>query len=148
MKQVDVEIADACARILDSVLEARPPGEIDDDSRQRLVQRHVCMPIACDAAFIAERIGESLAQHDADILYRVMCVDGEIAAGAHLDIEKPVTRDLIEHVLEEGHTGIEAALAGAVEIERNRDLRFPCITSDRRLTCRHSVPRVSTEKGV
>src|SRR2546430_17719602 len=41
--QIHVEVADQRALELDVVLEARPPGEIDHDARQRLVERYVGM---------------------------------------------------------------------------------------------------------
>jgi hypothetical protein len=45
-------------------------------------------------------------------------------------IDEAVAHDLVEHVIEEGHAGIELALAGAVEIDAHRDLRFEGVASD------------------
>ncbi len=128
--QVHVEVTDSCTRVLDPVLEAGSAGEVDDDSRQRFVERHVSVPVAGDAALVAECFGEGLAEHDAGIFHRVMGVDGEIAAGAHVQVEQAVARHLVEHVLEKRHAGLEVAFADAIEIERDGDLRLPCIALD------------------
>ena len=42
--------------------EERAAGEIDDHARERLVQRHVGVAEAADAALVAERLGEGLAE--------------------------------------------------------------------------------------
>jgi len=41
-----------------------------------------------------------------------------------IQVDQPVTGDLVEHVLEERHTDGEARLAGAIEIDGDLDLGF------------------------
>ena len=41
--------------------EVRPPGEVDDHARQRLVERHVGVTEAADPRFVAEGFAESFA---------------------------------------------------------------------------------------
>src|SRR5262249_1892079 len=69
--QVDIELADERAGELHLVGEARPAGEIDDHARQRLVERHVGVAEAAHPRFVADRLGNGLAESDADVLDRV-----------------------------------------------------------------------------
>ena len=50
-------------------------------------------------------------------------------------IKHAMPRNLVKHVIQKTHTCGELALAAAVEIERNADLRFIGIACDLRLTC-------------
>ena len=47
-----------------------------------------------------------------------------IAPGAHREVDQPVARELVEHVIEERHAGRELGAARAVEIHLDRDLRL------------------------
>ena len=100
------------------------------------------MSVAQDALLVAHRLRERLAQGDADILHRVMGIDMQIAFGVHFDIHHPMTGDLVEHVLEEGHAGLEVGLAAAVEIHADRDLRLKGVACDRCLAFSHCLLRV------
>ena len=48
----------------------------------------------------------------------------------HLQIDEPVARDLVEHVIEERHATGEISLAGAVEVDGHLDLRFERVETD------------------
>src|SRR5258706_10837182 len=124
MHQVGVELADQRARELDVVGQARPAREIDDHARQRLVERHVGMAEAPDAGFVADRLGEGLAERDADVLDGVVRVDVQVALGVHLQVEHAVARHLLEHVLEKRDAGGELGHALAVQVEPEVDLRL------------------------
>ena len=104
----------------DVELEPRAPGEIDDDARQRLVERHVGVAVARDALLVAERLGQRLAERDADVLDGVVRVDVQVALGLDLEVDHAVPRDLVEHVVEERHAGGELGPAGAVEVDARR----------------------------
>ena len=56
-----------------------PAGEVDDDPRQRLVERRVGMGEALDAAPFAQRLVERLAERQRGVLDGVVVVDLEIA---------------------------------------------------------------------
>ena len=88
-------------------LEAGPPGQVDDDPRQRLVERHVRVPVARQPLLVAERLGHRLPQRDADVLDRVVRVDVEVAVRAHDEVDHAVPRELVEHVIEKRHAGRE-----------------------------------------
>ena len=56
----------------------------------------------------------------------------------------PWRRDLVEHVIEKRHAASRAARAGAVEVQRDADLRLERIAGDSRLAVqsRHGCVRV------
>ena len=93
------------------------------------------MAVTPDALLVAERLGERLAERNADVLDRVVGVDVQVALGRDIEIEHTVARDLVEHVVEKGHAGIERAAAAAVKIELDVDLRFLGVAFD--FSCAH-----------
>ena len=84
------------------------------------------MAVAADARLVAERLGDRLAERDADVLDRVVRVDVQVALGLDLEVEHAVARDLVEHVVEERHAGGESfAAAAAVEVDARRGSGSP-----------------------
>jgi len=60
----------------------------------------------------------------------VLVVDVGVVLAVDIQVDEAVAHDLVEHVIEEGHAGVELALAGAVQVDAHRDLRFEGIASD------------------
>ena len=56
-------------------------GEVDHHARQRLVQRHIGVAVARDAASCRPPPAPPPAQRDADVLDRVVAVDVQVALG-------------------------------------------------------------------
>ena len=67
---------------LAGVHQVRAAGDVDDGLHERLVERHRGVAVAGDAALVAERLPDRLAEHDPDVLDRVVHVDVGVAAGA------------------------------------------------------------------
>ena len=120
--QVAVERADAHARQLEIVDEAGPPGEIEHDHGQRFVHGQQKGAVAADAALVAERLLERLAEGQPDVLDGVMAVDVEIAARGDHQIEAAVMSEELEHVIEKADAGAHLGGARAVERERHGDI--------------------------
>ena len=55
------------------------PGDVDDGLHERLVERHERVAVAGDAALVAERLPDGLAEHDADVFDGVVHVDLDVA---------------------------------------------------------------------
>ncbi len=136
-QQVDVEVADQRTRVFDVVFQARPTRQVDDDARQRLVQRHVGMAVAAHAALVAECLVERLSERDADIFDRVMRVDVQVAVGLDHQVDQAVARHLIEHVVEERDAGGEIRRAGAVQVDLDLNLRLASVAGDAGDACWH-----------
>ena len=80
--------------------------------------------IAGDAFHVAERLAQRCPKRDADILHRVVLVDMEVALGVDRQVDQAVAGDLVQHVVEEADAGLDPALAGAVEVDGDRDVGF------------------------
>ena len=48
-----------------------------------------------------------------------------VADGADREVEQPVTAERVEHVVEEGHPGLDVAGTGAVQVQVDRDIGLP-----------------------
>ena len=77
--------------------------------------------VAADPGAVAQRLVERLAEHDADVLDRVVGAGLEVAARLDLEAEPAVAGEQVEHVVEEADAGRGARLA-PVEVEREPDL--------------------------
>ncbi len=64
---------------LDVPRHERPPGQVEGDLDQRLVEREQPAGEAADAGLVAERLRERLAEGDGDVLDGVVGVDVEVA---------------------------------------------------------------------
>jgi hypothetical protein len=62
-----------------------------------------------------------LTEGNAYILYGMVSVNVEVAFSNNFQIDHAVTSNLIQHVLQEGHTGIEFSLPRTIEAELYTD---------------------------
>ena len=124
VREIDVESADhrPCERYVE--FEPRPPGEIDHDARQRLVERNVGVAIARQARLVAQRLLDRLPKSDADILDGVMAHRCAGRPWRRREVHRAVARDLVEHVIEKRHAGDDVGMAAAVEIHADDDRRL------------------------
>ena len=93
------------------------------------------MAVAAHALLVTDRFGKGLTQRDADVFNGVMGIDVQIALGLDLEVDQPVTGNLIKHVVEERDAAREFRAAAAVEIQLDADLRFLGVTGDLCLAC-------------
>lgn|SRR5690554_720341 len=115
--QVDVKVADTGAGEGHVVVQPRTTGEINHDPGEGFVERNVGMPIAAQAGLIAQCGGKGLAKRDADVFDRVVVVNMGIAVTVDVKVDQAVAGNLVEHVIQKWHAGVDALAAGAVEID-------------------------------
>src|SRR5258708_20695107 len=128
--QVDVEFTDQPAGVVDRIFETGPPREVDHHARQRFIQRNIGVTIATHAFLVADSFGKGLAERDSDVLDSMVGIDMKIALGLDFKINHTVTRNLVEHVVEESNPGCKPGFAATIQIEANLDLRFEGIAGD------------------
>ena len=104
--------------------EERPPRHVERDPGQGFVHRQQAVGVAGQAALVAERLGQRLAQGDADVLDRVVIVDVAVALGPNGEVDEGMTRQLIEHMIEKADAGRDVGNARPVEIEADLDARL------------------------
>ena len=67
---------------------------------------------------------------DAGVLDRVVVVDVQVALGLDRHVDQRMARQLVEHMVEEADAGRDVGLAGAVDIDGDRDLGFLGLAAD------------------
>src|SRR6185295_4713991 len=110
----------------------RTPAEIDRGHAEGLVHRHEEVAGAVDALAVADRLRDGLAERDAEIFDCVMLIDVEIPGRRDLQIEAAVPGEELQHVIEKADPGPDVVSAGALELQRQRNLRLRRVPVDYR----------------
>ena len=100
----------------------RPAADVDDGRRDGLVHRHGAVAEAADPGPVAERLREGRAEHEGDVLDRVVLVDLQVAGRPDLEVEQAVVGQRAQEVVVEADPGLDVGAARAVEVERDRDV--------------------------
>ena len=82
-------------------------SEVDCDDSQSFVHGHHEISRPKDAALAAQRLRKRLAEGDADVLQGVVLIHGEVAASPEIQIERAVTGQQFQHVVEEADTAAD-----------------------------------------
>src|SRR3546814_9220149 len=64
-------------------------------------------------------------------------VDVQVTLADDIQVDQPMTGDLVQHVLKKRHADIKPGLSGAIQVDRGFDLGFQSVALDRRLTFGH-----------
>jgi hypothetical protein len=112
----------------------RTTAHVHDDARQRFIHWKKEESVALDAHFFPQRFFESLTQHQADILDRVVIVDVRVAFGVNRQIEQPVLRKQGEHVVEKGYARFDLRHAAPINGKSKRDVGLRSFAGDSRYT--------------
>src|SRR5260370_8936801 len=115
--QLDLEIADASCGDLGIHYAIGPSSEINRSGRESFVHGHQEKTGTQNAALGAESSLHGFAEGDADVLDRVMLVNIEVAAGAHVEIKRAVACNQLEHVVEETDSCGDARPSAPIQIE-------------------------------
>ena len=109
---------------LERELGGGPAAEIDGGAGERVVHRHDRVAVARDAAAVAERAVERLAERERRVLGGVVLARLEVAGRLEHEVEAGVEGELLEEVVVEPGAGRDAHAARAVESEANADARL------------------------
>src|SRR5262245_34273796 len=145
--QLDGKRPDSVARVPDFINEVRAARQIDHGAGQRLVHRRVSRAVALYAFFVAERFGERPAQTDRRVLDRMAVINLQIALARDFEVEKPVAREQVEHVVEERNAGRDCAFSLPVEVELEMDVSLFGRALDFSLT-RHKKKSPSKRRSI
>ena len=104
--QIGRQVAHAVANEIGLDHGVGPAADIDRGKAERLVHRHKGMRRAHDPGAVAERLLQRLAQADRDIFDGMMLVDLRSPC-SHLEVEQPVLRHLVEHMVEKADAGAD-----------------------------------------
>ena len=102
--------------------EVGPAREVHRAEDQGLVHREGKAAVAADPGLVADRLADRGAEHDPDILDRVVGVDGEVAPACAGEVEEAVAREAVQHMVEEADPGVDGGDAGSVEVQGDGDI--------------------------
>ncbi len=140
--ELDVPRADLRFRQRDLPHEERPPRKIDGRRDERFVHRQCGPAVTDEADLVADGLEHRLPEDDAEVFSRMVPVDFDIALRQNGEIEKPVTRDLLDHVRKKRQRRLYACPPGPVEVELDGDVGFARLSSDFCRTCHgRAIPR-------
>ena len=122
--QFGVEGADLLGRELDAEHEKGAARNIERATAQRLVHWRIGMAITDDAAPLSQSLGHRLTKGNRRIFNRVMLVDVQVALDPAPDVDQRMAAELFDHVIEKSDPGRYVILAGAIEIDLDRDVGF------------------------
>ena len=110
--------------VLELQLRGRTSAEIDRRTRERVVHRHDGVAVARDAAPVAERSVEGVAERERSVLRGVMVARLEVAGAFEDQVEAGVEGELLEEVVVQPGAGRNAHARRAVEREAYADPRL------------------------
>jgi hypothetical protein len=84
------------------------------------------------AAFITDRLFQSLTQRDPNVFNGVVLVDLKVTRTGDGKGNPRILRDLLKHVVKKAEPGGKLGRSGLIEVNRNSDLRFFSVTDDGR----------------
>src|ERR1700733_12060029 len=128
--ELSVESANLFGRKFRPEDEERTPRHVESDAGQGLVHRQVAVRVAGQASLVAQRFRQRLPERDAHVLDRMMIVDVAVALGANGDVDKGMTRQLIEHMIEKADAGCNIGKARPIEVEADFDARLLGLACD------------------
>src|ERR1051325_1960394 len=129
LNQFRLKIADSRRLEIDFVNKIGPPGKIDHNTRQSLIQRHVGVSEARNTPGVAPRLKNGLSKDPPHIFDSMVPINFEIAFRGNLHVEMPMARQLSEHVIKERDARADLVFAPAVEIQAYANIGlicFPC----------------------
>ncbi len=129
-KGFTIDLANFVAGESDVPVQAGATGKVDHHARECFVEGDVAVSVAGDPRFVSQRDEYGLSQGDAAILDTVVTIDMEIALYVHIEVEKPVMADLLEHMIEKADAAFQRTFATAVEIKCYIDAGFRSIARD------------------
>ena len=123
--QVQREAANALTAERELDDRVRPTPDVDGRVCERFVHRNAGVAEPANACAIPESLRERRAQHQRDVLDRVVLVDFEVARCPNRQIEQGVMPEAREDVVVEPDARLDRYLAGAVEAEVHAHVGLP-----------------------
>ena len=86
-------------------------AQVDGHDGEGFIHRHDEVTRAVDALAVTERLQHRLAENDSHVLDRVMLIDVQVTVALSVEIETAVTREQLQHVIEEADAGADVVAA-------------------------------------
>ena len=139
-RHLGVHAAAALACKAGVVHKVGPPAQIDGAECQRLIHRQHAAAVPHQPGLVAQRFFYGRAQRNADVLNCVVAVYVQVAAAGDAYIKQAVAGKAVQHVVKKADARVQVGPAGAVQVNRQRDLCLPRIAGDRCGACHRNPP--------
>ena len=139
-RHLGVHAAAALACKAGVVHKVGPPAQIDGAECQRLIHRQHAAAVPHQPGLVAQCFFYGRAQRNADVLNGVVAVYVQVAAAGDAYIKQAVAGEAVQHVVKKADARVQVGPAGAVQVNRQRDLCLPRIAGDRRDACHRNPP--------
>ena len=110
--------------------EERPAGHVERDPGQGLIHRQEAVGVAGQSPLVAKRFHERLPERDPCVLDRMMIVDVAVSLGPNRDIDKGMTRQLVEHMIEKADARGDVGKPRSIEIKADLNARLVGLAYD------------------
>ncbi len=112
------------------VHEYRAVAKVNRNPHENFVHREDEEAVAVHSRLVSDGLFHRLPEHNPDVLDGVVVVDVDVALGLQIQVEQPVPREELEHVVEERYARFDGVFALAVEVYFEGDARFFCVARD------------------
>jgi hypothetical protein len=123
-RQLGLEIADVLCDNAGLAYAVRPTTQIHCRRRERFIHGHKEVACAQDPALCPERFKHRLAQSNPGVLDGVMLIHIQVALGPECQIERAMSRDKVQHVVQKADSSGHAGNAAAIQIQPDADVCF------------------------
>ena len=117
LDKLSIKGANHRGKLADFTDKERSSAYVQAHKGKRLVHRQEESSVTSDAAFVAESFLQRRAECDSNVLDAVMSVDFQVARADNFQVELPVHREQVQHVIKKSDARINLGLARAVQIQ-------------------------------
>ena len=147
-EQLGVHLADLVALEFDMPDEIRPTAEVYRGPAKCLVHRQIGMAKACNAAKIAQGLGDRLAKDNTCILDRMVHINMQVPNNFDIQVDRRMFGETLQHMIEKADACIQISFACSVQINGQLNgcfFRFAlnlcrsCLCHSRYMTFRYMI---------
>jgi hypothetical protein len=119
LDEIGLKFSDAFPFHLHIVDKVGPSGKIGNHPDKRFVHGEIGVGKSHDTLFIAKRLFNCQPKTDADVLNGMMRINPEVSLAGNIQVKDAMLRKQSEHMVEELDSGLNIALPGSIQIQRD-----------------------------
>src|SRR5215472_3139284 len=144
LQQLHLKVANSFCGDLGVHCAIRPATQVNGRSSESFVHGHQEIAGTQNASLRAKSSSNCLAKRNAHVFYSVVLIYVQVATGIHLQVKSAMTRNEIQHVVEEANSGGNRCLSTPIQIELQPDIRLVRFPMNCRRACHNSVQFLSS----
>jgi len=141
LKKLGVHCSDGAVRQSYIETQVAPAGDVYSAEYQRLIHGKGNVAVTADTASVAQRLRERRPEANPDVLDGMVAVHMRIAIAFNVEVKSAVPGKKLKHMVKKTNACINSVFTGAVEAQRQRNIRFGSLA--RKLTLSHNSHKSS-----